>query len=257
MARNCRAKSTCCGAASDSASGPSRNPPPELCWTCERIDRDANHWAHECPIANARREARKCVLCGSVDHWIRACDKFEPAKHVPKFQPAGGGTRYIITSGARPRKPWCLKCGTTDHATSDCVTKNPAVNFPDDNQASHLSGHCTWCGYAGQNVSSCMCCRTALGIESSSEIESLRNEVASIKESIQNVDTLNESVEVLQRQMSSSLKWQTDVVNPALHRAKATAQGLHLVDKQVADLRSWRHGTNGAASGPGGDSDEV
>ena len=40
--------------------------------------------------------------------------------------------------------------------------------------------------------------------------------------------------------MASLLKWQADLVNLALHHAKETAQVVHLVDQQVAELRSWR-----------------
>ena len=85
-----------------------------------------------------------------------------------------------------------------------------------------------------------MFCGTAFGVENSSEIESLRNEMSSIKKSVANVDTLSENVEVLQRQMVAFLKWHSDVSNFALHLQKEAAQAVSQVEKRVTDLREWR-----------------
>ena len=224
VARNCPLASSCSSCDYKSEAPTGNNKPPEPCWTCERTDRDPMHWSHECPVANARRSGRQCVLCDSPDHWIRACDKYDPAKHTPK-NPRSNVT-YVSTGGPRPRQTWCLRCGIPDHATSDCAKKDPAVLWPSGSEEDRMRGRCCFRGYRGHDVSRCMRQGASLSTENITEISSLKNELSAMKKSIEGVTGLQDSVATVQLQMNSLMAWQTDVVNPRLHRVRENAEEI-------------------------------
>ena len=168
-----------------------------------------------------RAAVPECVLCGSPDHWIRACDKYDPAKHTPKNPRSN--ISYFPTGGPRPPQMWCLRCGVLDHATSDCGKKEAPVLWPSGSEEERMRNHCCFCGYRGHGVSGCMRRGASLSAENSTKISSSKNELTAIKKSIGGVIGLQDSVDTLHRQMNSLLAWQTDVVNPQLHRVRENA----------------------------------
>ena len=123
-----------------------RGPPPVPCWTCELIHgADANHWGDECPVAAERLKNRQCTLCGSSDHWKKACDRYVATKHESKPPQ----TTYFPTGPKRANISWCLRCGKKGiHPTVDCDSSSPPILLPTAEDKADLEGICCWRGEA-------------------------------------------------------------------------------------------------------------
>ena len=213
------------------------NPPPEPCWSCDEM-----HWSHECEIGKARREARHCVLCGSQQHWLRGCDKYDAAVHTPRNSRGSGAvsgpkTTYFDMGGGRHRECWCLKCGVADHATMDCNKSTPPVIVPEcDAEKQRMGSFRTFCGYMGHSFDQCMRRGVEISQPNTGNIRGMQDELAAIKKSVNRVDDMQTSLETLNTQMAALITWQTEVVNPALQQVRNATEELSNLKPQVSGL---------------------
>ena len=112
-----------------------RGPPRDPCWTCGEL-----HWSDECKVQQERKQKGACLICGSTEHWMRACPEYANTVKTP--------------SAAVPANTlWCLRCGNSSHATAKCETKDPPVHFPPDDG---VQRGCLHCGIFGHTMSECL-----------------------------------------------------------------------------------------------------
>ena len=93
------------------------------------------------------------MLCGSLDHWKKGCDKYIKDKQTAK-RPV---TTYFPMGPKRAAIPWCLQCGKKgDHPTMDFTSADPPILLPSAANASHLTGVRLWCSIKGHSHRECM-----------------------------------------------------------------------------------------------------
>ena len=135
----CPLRSDSDGSSIGNSSASSRSQPPRPCWSCPE-----NHWASECPTTAERKLKGACLLCGSTDHWIKACSLY--AERVGASP----------TQAARTGKTWCLRHGNSEHTTSKCTAAIAAIDFPPVGEASEYANICLWCGIPGHSFEACI-----------------------------------------------------------------------------------------------------
>ena len=105
-------------------------------------------------LCGARQTSCQCVFCGSLDHGIKACRKYDSRAHIPKGpeERGGEGTKHFLTARPSARWLWCLHCGTNEHATCDCKSDWLGLIWPDEEAADHMHAHWHFCGCPQHNV---------------------------------------------------------------------------------------------------------
>ena len=123
--------------------------------------------------------------------------RMRPKKTYKKSHPSRG-VMHFPTRGTQPRCLWCLWCRFSEDETSDCKSIQPAVLWPDGELADNIAGHCYLCKYTGHVVCTWLLSEEALRAKNGTELKSLKGKDAPMKQSVQNVENLSESVEVVQ-----------------------------------------------------------
>ena len=98
-----------------------------------------------------------------------------------------------------------------------------------------MENFCCYCGFMGHNVGECMRRGTSQAQENTGDIKELRNELSSIEKSLANVEDLKSIVDSLDSKMTDLIKWQMEVVDPALAGLHKTEEGLANLQRTVDD----------------------
>ena len=103
-----------------------------------------------------------------------------------------------------------------------------------------MSNFCCYRGFMGHTSSKCMKRGTALTQEHTGDIRDMKNEIASIKKSLGNVEELRGTVDGMDGQLVSLIKWQPEVVTPALHTAKEVEKSVTSLQCDISNMNTWK-----------------
>ena len=102
----------------------------------------------------------------------------------------------------------------------------------------HMAKFCCYRGFMGHTSSECMKRGTALTQEDTGDIRDMKNERASIKKSLGNVEELGGTVDRMDGQLASLIKWQQEIITPALHTAKEVEKSVTSLQHDISNMNT-------------------